>query len=82
MAALVIRIQEYRQGIDEKHKSVGFSILSGYEGELEAGDCLPGLEPLLLRTIREAIDSVFGGPIAVSEESIQDAQRQANRYKN
>jgi hypothetical protein len=82
MATLIITIQEHHQDTDENHKSVGFSILNGYDGELRAGDCLPGLEPLLVRAVRQAIDSVFGPSVASSNESIEDAQMQIeNRHK-
>jgi hypothetical protein len=82
MATLIIKIQEHHQDVDSQHKSVGFSILTAWDGELEIGDCLPGIEPLLLRVVREAIDSIFGQPIGVSEHSMQDANKQANRFMN
>lgn len=82
MAVFVIRIEERHQDIDARHKSVGFSIMSGYDGELEKGDCLPGIEPLLLRAVREAIDNVFGSPVALSDESMEEAEAmaRANRF--
>jgi hypothetical protein len=89
MAALIIRIEEHQ--INEHHaecdsphthKAVGFSILSNYDGELAVGDCLPGIEPLLVRAIRGAIDTVFGSSVDASNESIEDAQMQIeNRRK-
>lgn len=84
MAAFVIRIEERHQDSDANHKSVGFSIMSGYDGELEKGDCLPGLEPLLLRAVREALDNVFGKAIAISDESMEEAEAiaRANRLIN
>lgn len=82
MAALIIRIEEIRQDIGDGKESVAFSIYDGYDGELIAGDYLPGLKPLVLKTVKEALDRVFGGPVGVSEQSLEDAFRQANRYKN
>ncbi len=34
------------------------------------------------RAVRGAIDSIFGMPVASSDESIEDARMQANRFMN
>lgn len=88
MATLIIRIEEHQ--INEHHddcdnphthKAVGFSILANYDGELAVGDCLPGIEPLLVRAVRGAIDTVFGSSVGASNESIEDAQLQINNRR-
>lgn len=82
MAALIIKIEETHNTDRAGRKMVGFSILDAYEGELQIGDALPGIRPILQRAVQQAIDSVFGTPVAASEESIEDARRQANRFMN
>ncbi len=61
---------------------IGFSVLDTYEGELQIGDALPGIKPLIQRAVRGAIDSIFGTPLVSSDESIEDARMQVNRFMN
>jgi len=77
MAALIIRIEESHAPHDDNRDMVGFSVLDGYEGELKAGDVLPGIRPILLRAIHRAIDNIFGEPVSASDKSIEEAYKQS-----
>lgn len=76
MATLIIRIEESRQENHDGQTMVGFSIYDDYEGDLQAGDALPGVRPLIQRAVKHAIDMVFGAPVSVSDESIEEARKQ------
>ncbi len=82
MAVLIIRIEETHSADNTGGEMIGFSIFDTYEGELQIGDALPGIKPLIERAVRKAIDSIFGMPVASSDESIEDARMQANRFMN
>jgi hypothetical protein len=76
MAALIIRIEELREREEDPQgrEMIGFSISSGYDGELKIGDALPGVRCLLETSIKNAIDAVFGAPVSLSHESMTDAR--------
>lgn len=76
MAALIVRIEESREQSPNGQEMVGFSIYDTYDGDLQIGDALPGVRPLIQRAVRQAIDMVFGAPVSVSDESIEEARKQ------
>jgi len=82
MAVLIIKIEETHNTDNTGREMIGFSILDTYEGELQIVDALPGIKTLKERAVRGAIDSIFGMPVASSDESIEDARMQANRFMN
>ncbi len=77
MAALIIKIEEHREQHWSGQEMVGFSITDAYDGELQAGDALPGIKPLIQRAVQGALDTVFGRPVSASNESIEDARKQS-----
>jgi hypothetical protein len=64
MAALVIKIEEFLEEQEDGGRSTGFKFHYEFEN-LQIEDMLPGLRPLIMRSIHRAIDAVMGDPYEV-----------------
>lgn len=77
MAALIIRIEEEHEQHECGQDMVGFRMSNDYDGELQPGDVLPGMRPLLMRAVQTVIDSVWGKPLEERAEVAAEARKQS-----
>jgi len=68
MSKLIINVEEtHAHGMDGSPCATGIAINYHFE-DLEHGDMLPGLAPLLLRLVKQGIDMNLGDRISIEDD--------------